>query len=110
MAVAREEKPEIVGGDGVALLPELLAAVPREAALCIFRIFTNLPPAAREELAGSIAHHGAQRDLSVISTRRGAREGESTLALVSYRNGVRSEARLANCENHGRWLERLKES
>lgn len=33
------------------------------------------------------------------------REGESLLALVSYRGGVRREAVLANCENHGKWLE-----
>ena len=31
------------------------------------------------------------------------------MALVSYRNGVRSEAVLANCENHGKWLEWLNE-
>lgn len=107
VAVAREEKPEIVGGDGVALLPELLADVPREAALCIFRVFTNLPPEAREQFSASIAQHGAQRDLWVLSTRRGARPEESTLTLVSYRNGARSETLLANCENHGRWIEWL---
>ena len=107
LAVAREEKPEIVGGDGVALLPELLADVPREAALCIFRVFTNLPPEARAQLSASIAQHGARRDLWVLSTRRGARPVESTLGLVSYRNGVKSEALLANCENHGGWIEWL---
>ena len=110
VAVAREERPQIVAGDGVELLPELLADVPREAALCIFRVFTNLPPAAREQFSALSARHGARQDLWVISTRRGAREGASTLALVSYRNGVRSEAIIANCENHGRWLEWLMES
>ena len=110
VAVAREERPEIVAGDGVELLLELLTDVPREAALCIFRVFTNLPPAAREQFGALIARHGARRDLWVISTRKGAREGASTLALVLYRNGVRSEAIIANCENHGRWLEWLMES
>ena len=48
--------------------------------------------------------------MSVVSTRRGADDGQSKLALVSYRNGVRSEALLANCQNHGKWLEWLIES
>ena len=59
VAVARRERPKIVAGDGVELLPELLAEVPREAALCIFRVFTNLPPAAREQFGALIARHGA---------------------------------------------------
>ena len=49
IAVARQEKPEIIAGDGVTLLPELLAEVPREAALCIVRVFTNLSPEARKQ-------------------------------------------------------------
>ena len=110
VAVAQEETPEIVGGDGVALLPDMLADVPKEAALCIFRVFTNLLPTAREQFNASIANHGARRDLPVVSTRRGAGDGQSKLALVSYRNGVRSEALLANCQNHGQWLEWLVES
>ena len=110
VAVVQEETPEIVGGDGVALLPDMLADVPKEAALCIFRVFTNLPPTAREQFNASIANHGARRDLSVISTKRGADDGQSKLALVSYRNGVRSEALLANCQNYGKWLEWLIES
>jgi len=107
ITVARRDKPDMVAGDGIVLLPELLASVPEEAALCIIRVFTNLPPAARDQFTASIAQHGERRDLSVVSTRRGAREGESLLALVSYRNGLRSEAVLANCENHGKWLEWL---
>lgn len=110
LAVARREKPEIIAGDGVMLLPELLAEAPGDAALCIVRIFTNLSPEAREQFDAALAHYGAQRDLWVISNRRGARDSETVLALVSYRNGVRSEARLANCENHGRWIEWLVES
>ena len=110
LAVARQEKPEIIAGDGVTLLPELLAEVPREAALCIVRVFTNLSPEARQRFTATLAHHGVQRDLWFISTRRGARDSETVLSLVSYRNGVRSETRLANCENHGRWIEWLVES
>jgi len=110
VTVARRNKPDMVAGDGIALLPELLAGVPKETALCIVRVFTNLPPTARDQFTASITRHGKQRDLSVVSTRRGAREGESLLALVSYRNGVRSEAVLANCENHGKWLEWLYEN
>lgn len=110
LAVARRDKPKIVKGDGVALLPGLLADVPAEAALCIIRIFTNLPPEARDRYNASISRYGAQRDLWAISTRSGARNDESTLALGSYRNGVRNEALLSRCENHGRWLEWLMES
>ena len=110
ITVARRDKLEMIAGDGIALLPDLLAGVPEEAALCIVRVFTNLPPAARDRFTASISQHGERHDLSVVSTRRGSREGESLLALVSYRNGVRSEVVLANCENHGKWLEWLIES
>ena len=107
VAVAQEQTPEIIAGDGAALLPELLADVPEDAALCIIRVFTNLSPDARERLAESVARYGSRRDLSVISTRRGAGADQAALVLVSYRNGVRHETRLANGENHGKWLEWL---
>ena len=110
ITVARGNKPDMVAGDGIALLPELLAGVPEDAALCIVRVFTNLPLAARDQFTASIAEHGKRRDLSIVSTRRGAREGKSLLGLVSYRNGVWREAVLANCDNHGKWLEWLIES
>ncbi len=107
ITVAREETPEIIAGDGAVLLPELLADVPGDAALCVVRVFTNLSPVAREQFAESIARHGSRRDLSVISTRRGARDDQAALALVSYKNGARHETHLANGENHGVWLEWL---
>ncbi len=108
--VTKQDPPTLIAGEGVESLPETLKRVPRDGALCIFRTFTRLSPNARNEFSSLIALHGAKRDLFLVSTSgKGGHADQSALELVSYTNGVRTEKLLANCENHGAWIEWLVE-
>ncbi len=108
--VAKQDPPSLMAGDGAELLASMLERVPKDGALCIFRMFTNLSPKGREQFSSLIAHHGSERDLFLVSTSgKGSHADQSAIELVSYIDGVRSEKLLANCENHGQWIEWLVE-
>jgi hypothetical protein len=67
--LAQQDPPELIAGDAFELLPDILAAVPRDSALCVFHTSTvnQFSREAREHLSALIAEHGAKRDLFVVS-------------------------------------------
>jgi hypothetical protein len=104
--IARQNPVKLIAGDAAETLPAVLAAVPKDNTLCIFRTFTPLAPQSRERIAEMCAQYGARRDLFLLSTT-GGRSIDSELQLVSFINGVRTGRILARCHNHGQWLEWL---
>ena len=104
--VAQQAPPRLIAGDAVDVLPGILAEVPKDTTLCIFRTFTALPQNAREQLSILFSQYGVKRDLFLVSTRPHSRI-ESQLRLVSFENGVKIERLLAHCQNHGEWVEWL---
>jgi hypothetical protein len=102
--VARREPPALIAGDAVEVLPDILALVPPDSILCIFRVWTSLPKQAREQFSAVLTENGHKRDLFVISTV-GQRGNEIDLQLTSFVNGVKTVKLLAHCESHGEWLD-----
>ena len=49
--VAQREPPELVAGDAVEVLPNILPLVPPDSILCILRVWTSLPKKARERFS-----------------------------------------------------------
>ena len=96
----------LITGDAAGVLPSALALIPPESALCIFRIFTQLSPESRAQLADLISQQGAKRDLFLISAKPHG-GSDSELQLVAYVNGFKTENSLAYFENHGEWIEWL---
>lgn len=105
--IAQQEPPELIAGDAVDTLPAMLAMVPKDTTVCIFRIFTQLSPKAREQLSSLIFEYSAKRDVFLISSKPHRGE-DSELQLVSFKDGVKTEELLAYFENHGEWLEWLE--
>jgi hypothetical protein len=87
--VARREPPALIAGDAVEVLPDILALVPPDSILCIFRVWTSLPKQAREQFSAVLTENGHKRDLFVISTV-GQRGNEIDLQLTSFVNGVKT--------------------
>jgi len=104
--IAKQHRPMLISGDAAGILPSALALIPPESALCIFRIFTQLSPESRGQLADLISQQGAKRDLFLISAKPHG-GSDSELQLVAYVNGFKTEKSLAYFENHGEWIEWL---
>jgi len=121
IALARRARPEVVCGDGLRLLGELLGD---EAHPVIWHswVLAYFTPAARRRLTLTIDALGAERDLTwiyleqpsetpglptpVVSGVRHAANA-SALVAVSYRGGERTAERLADAHPHlrsMRWL------
>jgi hypothetical protein len=102
--VAQRKPPELINGDAVEVLPNILPLVPPDSILCIFRVWTSLPKKAREQFSSVVTKYGQKRDLFVISTV-GQRRNKIDLQLTSFAKGVKTVKLLAHCETHGEWLE-----
>jgi hypothetical protein len=102
--VAQRQPPELIAGDAVEVLPNILPLVPPDSVLCILRVWTSLPKRAREQFSSMVATYGQKRDVFVISTT-GQQGNEIDLQLTSFVNGVKTVKLLAHCESHGEWLE-----
>ena len=109
LAVARQDPPPLLVGDALALLPDLLAQAPADAALCVVHTHTlnQCPPEARARLTSLLDEHGTRCDLYRISIADLFHDGgpHPLLGIVAYEGGAASEQVLAACDPHGRWLE-----
>jgi hypothetical protein len=106
--VAQQDPPRLWPGNALDLLPEALATIPNDQALCVFHTHTinQFAPEARARLSALLAEHAAGRNLYRISIEW-LGEVYPRLELVAFESGVRTESLLAYCGAHGEWLEWL---
>jgi hypothetical protein len=106
IGILQKNPPTLIRGDGAESLLAMSDAVPDDSALCIIRIFTQLPPASRHRLSSFISECGAKRDVFLISVKQHGWD-DSELHLLSVVDGVRDEKCVAYFQNHGAWIEWL---
>jgi hypothetical protein len=107
MELFAKEKPEIRAGDALALLPDALAAVPRDAAAVVYHTIAvyQFSTEMREALESILTVAGLRRRVWRLSFEF---DGELyILSMIEYADGLRHERRLASCHPHGTWLEWL---
>ena len=105
--VASESPPNVIKGDALELLPDLIDSVPQDQIPCLFHshVLNQFPRDAREAFWALVEEHGARRNLAVVSKEGG---GETSVVEVThFRDGVGANQRLANGDSHGYWLEWL---
>jgi hypothetical protein len=104
---ARTERPAVLAGNALALLPGLLQAAPAEAGICVFHSFAlyQFSPAQRAELAGRLAHYAAGRPCLFWIGLEWMGGPQPLLSLASFTNGVKVDKILAACHPHGEWIE-----
>ena len=104
--VVQAVRPPVQAGDALVLLPQAMAAAPREATLCLYHSFAlnQFSPEMREQLKAIIIEHSWQRPILVISFEWRP-QGYPTLGLTRYFEGSVDEQILAQCEAHGAWIE-----
>jgi hypothetical protein len=105
VALFAQEKPPIRAGDALALLPDALAAVPRDHAPVVYHTIAvyQFSREMREALESILTVAGLRRPLWRLSFEY---DGSLyVLSAIRYRDGTREETRLASCHPHGTWLE-----
>ena len=106
--MVQQDPPNLLAGDVLDILPEVLAAIPQDHAVCVFHTHTinQLSPEARARLSALLAEHAGDGDLYRVSIEW-LGETHPRLELISYEDGVKTEDILAYCGSHGEWLEWL---
>lgn len=107
ISLFEKEKPPIRSGDALALLPDALASLPRDAAPVVYHTIAvyQFSKEMREALESILIIAGLRRPVLRISFEF---DGQIyILSLIRYADGVRDETRLASCHPHGTWIEWL---
>ncbi|MEZ5204787.1 MAG: DUF2332 domain-containing protein [Acidimicrobiales bacterium] len=126
IALAAEEPPIVDRGDAVAAVGRLVAAVPAHALPVVVAtwMLCYLSIERQHELLGELDRIGTHRDVALVFAEQpervpglpvpprpdGQPDGRSTaLVRMEWRDGDRTEVRLADMHPHGRWIEWLEE-
>jgi hypothetical protein len=106
--VGRQDPPRLIEGDATEILPEVLAEVPADAALCVFSSFTlyQFRPEQRARMEDAVRTAARSRPVYRIGLEWFPGE-KPYLELEEYRDGRRAQTRLAAAHDHGQWLEWL---
>lgn len=107
--IARGHSPEIVKGDALEILPELMEEAPLNSSICITSTFmlNQFRKEKREELKDLISHEALSRSIYFIYVEYvGYSQGSyPELHAIRYENAERQDEKLALCQPHGYWLE-----
>lgn len=95
--------PNMIEGDGVALLPKMLEAVPEDTTLCIFHthVANQMPDTVKEALLQQIDAIGKGRDVFHIYNNMYDRK----LHIDSIIDGQPREVTVGETDGHGRWFD-----
>ena len=102
----RVDPPELVRGDFVELLPEVLAAQPRDGLTVVFQTATwgYIDEEGRNRLRAALDEAGRSRPLAFVSTGKPRVEEQCWgLRLVYWPGGEREFA--GHADFHGSWLQ-----
>jgi len=98
----------MIRGNALDVLPDIVARVSGDAALCIFHSYTvnQLQPTDRERLTHLIQVLSVDRALYRISLEWIGTE-HSQLEIIQFTASSQTHELLAYCHPHGKWIEWL---
>lgn len=106
IGVAYDDPPELVTGDALDVLPEVLRGVPADATCCVFSTHTlyQFEEADVRELRRLLGEFGRERPLHWVSGDPFADADAPTVRHVRFADGAAEETRLATYESYGAWI------
>jgi hypothetical protein len=106
--ICRREKPPIVAGDALALLPETLARVPSNETVCVYHTLVTYQFGhdLRASFDDMLTVMGLRRPVWRLALEW-AGERHYPLLLTLYRDGTKTEHALAHGDGHGASIEWL---
>ena len=102
--LAEESPPHLLSGDGVAMLPGILAEVPAGLPIVVYTSFVlhQLTHEDRERFFACLRDVAAQRPLYFVSMS--GTTLESQVELTTWQGGEMRRETLLECAAHGQWL------
>ena len=102
-----KERPRILAGDALALLPGALAEIPPTEAACVYHTIAvyQFSTQMKEALENILTVAGLRRPIWRLAFEFDGKD--CALSLIRYHDGVRDERVLAHAHPHGTWLEWL---
>ncbi|WP_349409898.1 DUF2332 domain-containing protein [Pseudalkalibacillus sp. SCS-8] len=99
----QENQVDLMEGDGVALLNEVVEELPKDTAICIFHthVANQIPEEMKRTLLEKIRKIGEKRDVFHIYNNMWDRK----LHLDSFINGTEYNEIIGDTDGHGRWFE-----
>ncbi|GER90811.1 hypothetical protein KDW_49730 [Dictyobacter vulcani] len=109
LEIVRQQRPLVLAGDALKLLPTIMANVPMDTTLCIFHSFTfnQIPEDARQEFSNILISASRHREIFRIAYEAIADGTDPTLDLSLYLQGLETRQTLARAAAHGSWMEWL---
>lgn len=107
--LVKQAPQEIITGNALDILPNLIDKVPDKAPLCIYHSFTLTLASGkpREKLHSLLTNASTKRDLFLVWIEWATDSETPLLGLAKFRKGIKTETILARCHSHGEWLEWL---
>lgn len=105
--IAREDPPRMIAGDALDVLPEVIQAAPRDAALVVFHSHCTCQMSSdgRAELDAMLGRLSRDRGLAHISLEWLDPDPVPRLHLTFCTDGRRETSYLADYQSHGAWME-----
>jgi len=110
--ITQAMRPQIIKGDAVKLIGEVIEALPQDGAVCVYHSQTTyqISQDGRAALSDGLAQAGRKRPVwrvgfEWLDGARAVESGDHALGLARYDGGGRTYQHLAFCDPHGRWLE-----
>lgn len=93
---------ELIEGDGVSILPDIVPTVSHDSSICIFHthVANQIPAAAKKKLSEQIQCLGKEREVFHLYNNM----WDLDLHLDYYVNGKEYCKTLAETDGHGRWF------
>jgi hypothetical protein len=106
IALFLRHRREILRGDALALLPDVLARVPRDRAVCVYHTIAvyQFSAAMKETLDAILVTAGLRRPVWHLSFEFDGKK-DYALILTQRRSGIVETRMLAVAQAHGGWIE-----
>ncbi|OBR64713.1 hypothetical protein A7K91_03755 [Paenibacillus oryzae] len=93
---------ELIEGNGVSILPEIIPTVSHDSTICIFHthVANQIPAAAKKKLSEQIQFLGKEREVFHLYNNM----WDLDLHLDYYADGNEHSETLAEIDGHGRWF------
>ncbi|GHO82050.1 DUF2332 domain-containing protein [Dictyobacter formicarum] len=109
LEIARQQRPLLMAGDALKLLPIIISNVPSDTTLCIFHSFTvnQFSLEQRQQLSSILIEASRQREVFRIAYESLSEAEDPVLELYLYLQNLETKQALARASAHGNWMEWL---
>jgi hypothetical protein len=106
LEIYAHERPKIIAGDALALLPEAIAAIPEHQPVCVYHtmVIYQFSEEMREAFNNLLIAASLRRPIWRLGLEDNLKS-DSPLTLGLYRDGTREVRTLALCHPHGGWID-----